>query len=74
MKLLIRDDFCGEETSIQKARDTFAGLLNIDHITSVIDKFEGLVNIAIEEGRLPSSLLADMHMLFLGPPGNNTLI
>ena len=70
-KLLIQEDFCGEETSIQKARDAFADLLNIDHITTVIDKFEALVNIAIEDGKLPSQELSGMHMLFLGPPGKS---
>jgi len=67
--LLVREDFAGEETSLQKARDAFAGLDNIEHIEVIIDKLEALVQTAKEEGKKPHEVLADCHMLFLGPPG-----
>ena len=69
MKLLIKEDFAGEETSPLKAREAFADLMHIEHITAVIDKLEGLVNTCLEEGKSPSDAIANMHMLFLGPPG-----
>ena len=43
--------------------------MHIEHITAVIDKLEGLVNTCLEEGKNPSDEIANMHMLFLGPPG-----
>jgi hypothetical protein len=60
MKLLIQDDFAGEELSVANARAAFADLMNIDHITAVIDKFEGLVATALEENRKPSDEIANM--------------
>jgi thiol-disulfide isomerase/thioredoxin/AAA+ superfamily predicted ATPase len=68
-KLLIRDDFAGEETSVQKAREAFAGLDHMGHIDAILNKFEAMVSVAIDEGRKPHEELANMHMLFLGPPG-----
>jgi len=67
--MLIKSDFAGEETSVQNARDAFAGLEHIDHITSVIDRLEAMVETAKEEGKRPHDVLSDCHMLFLGPPG-----
>ena len=65
MKLLIKDDFTGEELSVANAREAFSDLLNIDHITEVIDKFEGLVTTALEENRKPSDEIANMVILIL---------
>jgi len=44
MKVLINDDFAGEETSVEKAREAFADLENIEHIEAVINKFEAMVS------------------------------
>jgi hypothetical protein len=68
-KLLIPSDFAGEELSLDKARDAFAGLDHLEYIYSIVEKFEAMVEIAKEEGRKPHEVLADCHMLFLGPPG-----
>lgn len=68
-KLLLEDDFAGEETSSLKAREAFAGLEHIEHIEAVLNKFEAMVATATEEGRKPHEEMANMHMLFLGPPG-----
>lgn len=68
-KLLLEEDFAGEETSSLKAREAFAGLEHIEHIEAVLSKFEAMVATATEEGRKPHEEMANMHMLFLGPPG-----
>ena len=68
-KLLLDEDFGSEETSALKAREAFAGLEHIEHIESVLHKFEAMVATAQEEGRKPHEEMANMHMLFLGPPG-----
>lgn len=69
MKLLIDDDFAGEETSAEKAREAFAGLENMEHVEYIVDKLEAMVATATEEGKKPHEEMANMHMLFLGPPG-----
>jgi hypothetical protein len=69
MKLLIDEDFAGEETSAEKAREAFAGLENMEHIEYIVDKLEAMVATATEEGKKPHEEMANMHMLFLGPPG-----
>jgi len=66
MKLLIPADFAGEETSVEKAREAFADLQNIEHIEAVLNKFEAMVATCKEEGRKPHEEIANMHMLFLG--------
>lgn len=73
MKLLIPADFAGEETSVEKAREAFADLQNIEHIEVVISKFEAMVAICKDEGRKPHEEIANMHMLFLGPPGKEII-
>ena len=45
-KLLIPADFAGEEASLEKARDAFAGLDNLENVMAVLDKFEALVEVA----------------------------
>lgn len=70
LKLLLRDDFEGEITSIEKARAAFADLENIDHVLSVLDNFEAMCAVADEEGKARQELISDCHMLFLGPPGS----
>ena len=68
-KLLIPDDFAGEEVTLEKARDAFNGLENIEHILAILDKFEAMVQTAKEDGKKPHEVMANCHMLFLGPPG-----
>lgn len=69
MKLLLKEDFAGEETSSEKAREAFAGLENMGHIEAILDKMEAIVATALAEGRKPHEEMTNMHMLFLGPPG-----
>ena len=61
-KLLLDEDFAGEETSVEKAREAFAGLENMDHIAAILDKFEAMVSIAKEEGRKPH----EVKYIYLG--------
>jgi hypothetical protein len=69
MKELIKEDFEGEITSVEKARAAFDGLENIDHVMTVIQMYEAMCDVADQEGRPRHELLSDCHMLFLGPPG-----
>jgi Holliday junction resolvasome RuvABC ATP-dependent DNA helicase subunit len=39
-------------------------------VMSVLASFEAMCSVADEEGRPRQELLADCHMLFLGPPGS----
>lgn len=41
----------------------------MDDILRVVDEFKGAVETAMEEGRSPQEVLANMHMIFHGPPG-----
>jgi SpoVK/Ycf46/Vps4 family AAA+-type ATPase len=68
-KRLIPSDFAGEELTLEQARDAFNGLDNLEHVYAVLDKFEALVETAKESGKKPHEVMADSHMLFLGPPG-----
>ena len=58
-----------QHTSVAKGREVFADLQHIGHITTVIDRLEALVETAKEENKKPHEVMADMHMVFLGPPG-----
>ena len=70
MKLLLPEDFDGEITSLEKAREAFADLQNIDHVMSVLNSYEAMCCVADDEGTPRHELLSDCHMLFLGPPGS----
>ena len=70
MKLLLQEDFDGEITSLEKAREAFADLENIEHVMSVLQGYEAMCSVADDEGTPRHELLADCHMLFLGPPGS----
>ena len=69
MKLLLQEDFDGEITSLEKAREAFADLENIDHAMSVLNSYEAMCSVADDEDIPRHELLADCHMLFTGPPG-----
>lgn len=70
LKLLIKEDFDGEVTSLEKAREVFADLENIEHVSSVLHSYEAMCSVADDEGNARHELLTDCHMLFLGPPGS----
>ena len=68
--VLIRRDFIPEEEADPStAREAFANLYNIDYFVQVLDKLEALTVTAKEDGRDPADVLADSHMVFVGPPG-----
>ena len=67
--LLLEEDFVGQETSADKARDAFGDLENIEHILSLISELENTMETAKAEGRDPAQLVEDAHMIFTGPPG-----
>jgi SpoVK/Ycf46/Vps4 family AAA+-type ATPase len=67
--LLIRSDFIQNEVDAASARDAFANLYNMDHIIDVLDELEAVIQQAKADGREPADVLADNHMVFMGPPG-----
>jgi len=62
-------DFIKDEVDPEKARDAFSKLYNMEHIQEVLDDLEAIIIEATEEGRDPADILADQHMVFVGPPG-----
>ena len=69
-RLLREEDFSVEKLSSSAARAAFAGLEHMGHVDAVLDRLEALVSTAKEEGKKPHEVMADCHMLFLGPPGS----
>ena len=41
----------------------------MDHIKEVLDELEAIILQAKADGREPADVLADNHMVFMGPPG-----
>ena len=68
-RLLVESDFAGAETSAEQAREAFSGLDFMDHIMELLEEFEASALNAKEEGKPPHEVLANMHMIFHGPPG-----
>ena len=62
-------DFIKDEVDPEKARDAFSKLYNMEHIQEVLDDLEAIIIEATQEGRDPADILADQHMVFVGPPG-----
>ena len=67
--VLLRSDFIQNETDAASARDAFANLYNMDHIKDVLDELEAIILQSKADGREPADVLADSHMVFVGPPG-----
>ncbi len=67
--LLLRSDFIQNEADAASARDAFSNLYNMDHIVEVLDELEAIILQAKADGREPADVLADNHMVFMGPPG-----
>lgn len=47
----------------------FAGLYNISNVQTMVKQIIAMVSIAEKEERDPADVLADSHMVFVGPPG-----
>jgi len=67
--VLVRSDFIPEEVKVEQAREAFSCLYNVEHIMQVMDRLEALIFAATADGREPAEILADAHMVFVGPPG-----
>ena len=67
--LLLRSDFIPNEVDTASARDAFAKLYNMDHIKDELDELEAIILQAKADGIEPADVLADNHMVFVGPPG-----
>ena len=67
--VLLRSDFIQNEVHVASSRDAFANLYNMDHIKEVLDELEAIILQAKADGREPADVLADNHMVFMGPPG-----
>jgi len=67
--LLLRSDFIQNEMDVASSSDAFANLYNMDHINEVLDELEAIILQAKADGREPADVLADNHMVFMGPPG-----
>jgi SpoVK/Ycf46/Vps4 family AAA+-type ATPase len=66
---LLKTDFLQNEVGLEQARDKFQDLYNVDHIQDVLDELEATILQAKEDGKEPADVLADSHMVFVGPPG-----
>jgi hypothetical protein len=69
--VLVRRDFIPKEEAdaAAAARGAFDNMYNTGHIVDVLDKLEALIVTAKQDGRTPADVLADSHMVFVGPPG-----
>ena len=68
--VLVRRDFIPkEEADAAAARGAFDNMYNTGHIVDVLDKLEALIVTAKGDGRTAADVLADSHMVFVGPPG-----
>jgi replication-associated recombination protein RarA len=67
--LLLLSDFIQNEEDAASARNVFANLYNMDHIVEVLDELESIIVQAKADGREPADVLANNHMVFIGPPG-----
>ena len=67
--ILVLADFVTEENNARKARDLFSEMVNLEHIIGVIDALEATIMQAKNDGKTPSDILANSHMIFTGPPG-----
>ena len=67
--VLLRSDFIPQAVDPVKARDAFASLYNTEHIVEHLDELEDIIMAAEEDGLEPADVLADAHMVFVGPPG-----
>ena len=65
--MLVLADFITEETSADKAKEAFDGMVNVEHIMEVVERLEATVNQAKSEGKTPASILENSHMIFTGP-------
>ena len=66
---LIMDDFTGEETTAEKAKQAFADLEATDHIMEIINELQDTMTEAKAQGRDPADIVDGLHMIFTGPPG-----
>ena len=66
---LLKTDFLQKEVGLEQALDKFEGLYNMEHIQKVLDELEATIMQAKEDGKEPADVLADSHMVFVGPPG-----
>ena len=66
---LILADFVSEDKSADIARDAFKNMVNVEHIMSVIDDLEATIIQAKEDGKSAADILANSHMVFIGPAG-----
>ena len=69
-KELIIADFQNEELSAEKGRMAFDNMYNMGHVKDFIDELEATLKGAISEGKNPADLVANSHMVFVGPPGS----
>jgi AAA lid domain len=56
---LIYEDFITEETSPAKARAAIASMVNVEHITRIIDQLEATLAEATREGKTAADLVAN---------------
>ncbi len=67
--MLLRSDFIQNEVHVASSRDAFANLYNMDHMKEVLDELEAIILQAKADEREPADVLADNHMVFVGPSG-----
>ncbi len=68
--ILLKSDFIVDgELSIDKGKEAFSSLFNVDHIQSEISRLQSVIGGALASGEDPAEILEDCHMVFTGPPG-----
>ena len=66
---LLEEDFQGDDTSAEKAREAFAGLQCLDEVMAVLQELQDTTARCLAEGRGPAAVVESAHMVFTGPPG-----
>lgn len=67
--VLTIEDLIVEETTVDKARAAFVDMVAVPAVQEAVDRLCRTAQMAADEGRNPSDLLSDCHMVFLGPAG-----
>lgn len=67
--VLTIEDLVVEETSVDKARAAFADMVAVPAVQEAVERLCRTAQMASDEGRNPSDLLSECHMVFYGPAG-----
>lgn len=66
---LVLGDLVREQTSVEKARRAFDGMVGVPAVCELVDRLVAMSETAAADGQDPASVVGEMHMTFVGPAG-----